>query len=416
MITRIQLSNFQNHRSLDLTLGKFSVLSGPSNSGKTACLRAIAALLRNDPPGEYVTLGQTNLTVTLTLQDGHVVKWEKGLKGLNRYTLTRPDGTEWVGNKVGVKVPEEILDVLRIGPITLEDGKKVHLNLHEQQESPFLIMDTAGQVAKVFGELTSAGKLFSAANEGNRRTREEKKLRTLRESDIAAAKASLAQYSNLDEQKEGLAWVEEQVKQASILTSAIETLESLIGAYGLTESDLTVAADSISRLSPVEGIDLTMILKLNEAAATLVGLGSEESRLGVQLETLDASLQKLEKVSDVDLNLLVEVDRVVRQVSSLVSEVEVAERQLQALPSQDRLTLELDLAPLSALNEAIVAVSDLLALASDARKQLLQLEGVISANEREVAEVEEFLGEIDTCPTCLQPVTAEHLLGAAHGG
>jgi hypothetical protein len=42
----------------------------------------------------------------------------------------------------------------------------VHLNLHEQQESPFLVVSPPPYVAKVFGEMTYAGKLFSAASEG----------------------------------------------------------------------------------------------------------------------------------------------------------------------------------------------------------------------------------------------------------
>lgn len=416
MITKVTLKNFQVHRHLEVELGPFTVFSGPSNSGKSAVLRALAAMMRNDSPGDYITYGQKSLSVEVETADGHTVLWEKG-GTKNDYTLTRPDGTKSSYKKVGASVPEEITEVLRFAPITLEDGKtKVHLNLHEQQESPFLVVSPPPYVAKVFGEMTSAGKLFSAASEGNRRTREEKKVKTLREADIASVRAELIQYEHIAEQKERLQCVTDKVTKAKQLSDAVRQVETAIGLHAAALSGLKTAETTIARLVRIETIDTAKISSLDSAVGLLSSLISDRAASSTALDSLDETLPGLEKQASVDLQALTDAADEARAVQTLLRDYEALSDQLEALPGAGE-PVEVDIETLIKLNEAITSVQHLREQYWDAHEGLEVLDGQILETEVALKEAQEALASIDTCPTCGQEIdedAAKHLTGANH--
>lgn len=405
-------------------MGAFTVCSGQSNGGKSAVLRALAALLRNDSVTEYVTHGEKDLAVKVTLHDGHVVLWEKG-KTKHQYTLTRPDGTKSLYQKVGTAVPEEVADVLRIVPIVMEDGTKVHLNLHEQQESPFLIMDTAGYVAKVMGELTSAGKLFAAASEGNRRTREEKKVRSLREADILqiagnpldpSRPGDLAQYSGLDAAKETIECVMEQAKTARKLTTAIESVEKLSTEWRESGAHLSSCDGAISRLQPVISLDFGTISQLNTAATSLSSLISAHETSTSSLVSLETSIEPLERQAAADLAPLVATNTAVGELSTLADEHASISRAIWELTSEFEVP-EVDTGLMLKLHGAQEQLEGLIGAYGAVSDALDTLGDEIFALRDELRVAEDELGEIDTCPTCSQPLGDDaraHLTGTAH--
>lgn len=417
MLTRVKLTNFQAHESLDLEMGRFSVLSGPSNSGKSAVLRAIAALVRNDSVGDYVRHGASDLSVQLWFEDGHSVEWVKG-KTSGRYVLTRPDGSSSQFDKTGGAVPDDVVEVLRMGQLTLDDGvTKVHLNLHEQQESPFLIMDTPGYVAKVFGELTSAGKLFSAASEGNRRTKASKALRTTRQSDILAAQEELARYDNLDELTRDLSSVGEQSGLAIKLDAAATSVSEASGAYREATSGLAEADRTIVRLEPAQGIDIALLGTINSTAGAVQTLRDELSMALQQVSALDELLPQLEEAANVDLTTLQQVHSATVELREAAGALDEITRQLRRLPRDSELP-EVDFPLLVSLNEAVDSVLALREQEVQFRKQVLQIDGVLAAQQSDLTDLEARLAEIDTCPTCGQEVSEgvrEHMLGVAHG-
>ncbi len=360
-ITRVELQNFQAHEHLDLPIGALTLLSGPSNSGKSAVLRAIAGLLRNDSVGPYVRHGASNLKVTLHLSDGHIVTWNKG-KTANGYELTRPDGTHSEYLKVGTSVPEDISEVLRIGPITLEDGSKEHINLHEQADSPFLVFDTPPRVAKVFGEMTSAGKLFSAANEGIRRNREDKKIHGVRVQDVQTLSDELSQYDSLEEQLDALAGVQETLDLVGGITQDIESLDALLNNRAKMCADLLVLETRKSELQPVSEVSLELIVKLQKAITNVSGLITRKKTAYGQLEKLSALQGKLLKASKADLS------------------------------------------GATAAAEEISTLGGLLAQRTALVSSLAQQEKARTDAQTELKQVKAELGKIETCPTCRQPM------------
>lgn len=417
MITRVELKGFQNHKHLALDLGSFTVLSGPSNSGKTAVLRALAAMLRNDSAGDFLPWDGSakNISVKVFLEDGHEVHWEKGKD--NQYTITRPDGKVSAYKKVGASVPEEVMEVLRIGPIVMEDGTKAHVNLHEQQESPFLLMDTPGYVAKVFGELTSAGKLFSAANEGNRRTREEKKLRTLREADITSTQAELTAYEGIAETKERLHAVAEKVSTAGKLSKAHNELVDLANGWEASQEGIKTADQAIKRLSGVEKIDIGVISQLNTASTQLEELSAAHQLSTETLQELDARLPELERRAGVDLGPLETIEGAIGGLTVLLDARQTISEQIETLAAPSEVA-EIDFDTMLKLESAISTITDLKFQYWEAHEAVEVLGGRILTAKSDLKEAQDALAEIDTCPTCGQEITAEaaeHLTGATHG-
>lgn len=290
MLTSVRLQNFQSHKDTELELGKLTMFTGGSNSGKSAALRGIIGLLKNEPAANYVTWdGSKNVEVTFTFEDGGVVKWIKGKD--NDYVVTTPQGEEAKFQKVGAGVvPEEVAEVLGLTPLVLEDGTKVHVNVHTQLESPFLVSQTNGFVAKVLGELTSASKIFSAASEGNRRIREKNARKKVRREDLTAVRASLQEYDGLDEKLALLAEVEELDKTSLGLTRKYLALVELRKNHQHAETLIEDARRKLTALQPLVELDLGSLTESAARIARLTALRDAHAAVEVKV----GKLQRLE--------------------------------------------------------------------------------------------------------------------------
>ena len=324
LITRVVLKNFQSHKVTDLELGNLTTFTGGSNSGKSAVLRAIAGLLRNDSVGDFVTHGETALSVKMFFADGHAVEWVKG-GGENAYYITTPDGDIQEFSKVGADVPVEVADILRLTPILMESGEKVHLNLHPQLDSPFLVADTPGYVAKVFGELTSVSKLYAAVAEGNRVSRSKNSLRRTRKDDLNGLTEKLREFPDHD-YYEGL-WKE--ARQAwsdnTAYGASIDTIKE-------------ICAEIVSAKEKISGIDLALDNIQTAASTDLEELSDVQARLtqltgiATDLSTKDSYLAQSAKViaeydgvSEVDLDVLTRANDALASLDTVRQNLEQVE-------------------------------------------------------------------------------------------
>ncbi len=418
MLTRIELYNFQAHEKLDLPLGRLTCFTGPSNSGKSAVLRAIAGLLRNDAVGPYVREGAKDLKVVLHRDDGLVVEWTKG-KTPPAYKITYPDGSVKKLPKVGANVPVEVSEALCMGDLTLEDGKtKVSVNLHEQADKPFLVFDTGGQVAKVMGELTSAGKLFSAAAEGNRRTKADKKRKDLRQEDIDKLTTELSSYAGLDDLTEKMGWVETKLTEADGAEKAASELESLLTNLASLENELSLVNSSMPPLEKAATLDLKQLSALQSAVSSL---GTLDSALKSAEEGLTASANDVSRLSvakTADLSALVATNEAAQSLHHLISGLNDVLDVLDSNSVDHSIHLraaEVDLEQLFKVQTALVSLAGLLDDLSGLEHVVWEQGVAIEDAEKALAEANEALASIDTCYTCGQSLTSdarEHMLHA----
>ena len=128
---KLRIDNFQAQEGLEVDLGGLTVITGPSDRGKSSCIRALAWLLFNDAPKDCTTWGKDFCRVQLEV-DGHMIIRYRDRKE-NYYIL---DGQKF--SCLRTSVPPEIQNVLKIAPD----------NIQRQHDPVFWFSETAGEVAR----------------------------------------------------------------------------------------------------------------------------------------------------------------------------------------------------------------------------------------------------------------------------
>ncbi len=142
MIKRLHIQNVQSHEDsvLDFVPG-VNVITGVTDSGKSAIMKSLRLVIENKPTGEdFISHWADEMKITLEVDEGEVIR-EKGKK--NRYRLIVPGRDEMVFEGFGTEVPSEIAKLLNIQSI----------NFQSQIDNHFLLSSTAGEVAKHFNRV-----------------------------------------------------------------------------------------------------------------------------------------------------------------------------------------------------------------------------------------------------------------------
>lgn len=153
-IKEITIKNFQSHELTHLVFDAgVNTLTGASDSGKTAIIRAISWALFNDLTGDYyVRKGTNDSSVKIVFSDQFtILRGRKGNK--NYYDITLPDGKTKHYEGIGSKVPPEIYEYTGIKKINLDDRNEIALNIASQLESPFLLSESPGYKSTALGKL-----------------------------------------------------------------------------------------------------------------------------------------------------------------------------------------------------------------------------------------------------------------------
>ena len=193
MIHSINIENFQSHKNTRLTLSDgVNVIKGPSNSGKTAIIRALRWLILNRPTGFYFknrdASDKDKTSIDVTVKDAVVLRTRN--KGDNKYVIHIPNKeNDAEFEALRGEVPSEIRDTLQLD----------ERNLQTQFDGHFLLNDSAGEVAKRLNLATGLDiidKLVSGINSYVRTTTRE--IRSTKEQN-EQTKAHLTKYKFVDE-------------------------------------------------------------------------------------------------------------------------------------------------------------------------------------------------------------------------
>lgn len=143
MINQLEIENFQAHRHSLIEFNKgVNVITGTSDAGKSAILRALRWVIYNRPNGDsfknWNAKKGDSVAVTVEFSDGQVVTKERSKT--NVYHLVNQ-------NKTLEAVKSDIPDELQA--IT----KMVDYNFQTQHQPYFLLQETPGEIAKHFNRL-----------------------------------------------------------------------------------------------------------------------------------------------------------------------------------------------------------------------------------------------------------------------
>lgn len=235
VIKAIHVRNYQSLRTVDITLGRVTVIIGHSDAGKSAFLRATRALIFNQEGQEFIHRKQGKngveihepAAVAFDLENGHQVVWRRWVT-THDYVLVKPDGTQQTYQKTGGNVPIDIAGILGIFPILTEENKKEQIHFSFQHSAPFLVGDRGGVGAnRILGRLTGLHIFANAAKQANA---EKDRLRLQLENEkkhSQSLKEQLQIHPDVTQQLAETKALREKLVQWSTTSSKLEKLKAL---------------------------------------------------------------------------------------------------------------------------------------------------------------------------------------------
>lgn len=213
-ITRLRIKDFQNHRDTDIRLEKgINLITGSSDAGKSAILRALNAVLHNKWPsgGSHVRKGATHSEITVEFSDGMEVKRLKS-ETLNAVMVTPPASEDDSARaneerttnyeKFGTVLPPEVLAALGSPPCD-EEGNGI--SYAEQLAPYFLVSLNANQLPRAISRLTGISEIEEAVDLLASDKREAKRQADDHLKRVRDLEAKLEPFSTLDAHLDALA-------------------------------------------------------------------------------------------------------------------------------------------------------------------------------------------------------------------
>lgn len=214
MITKILIKNFQSHKRtiIDLSNG-INIFVGISDKGKTVIIRAINWVIYNKPSGDaFRSYWGGDTIVELTFSDGTVVTRGK-TNSENYYKLN--------GERLkafGQGVPEEVTKAINMDMV----------NIQLQMDAPFLLSETAGEVASHFNKIAGISIIDKSIAKAKKEVADTKSSINQRKEDLEEKIEQLKQYALLDSLEEKVKRLDRKDKRKNELSSEVTLLKNKI--------------------------------------------------------------------------------------------------------------------------------------------------------------------------------------------
>jgi exonuclease SbcC len=291
MIKSLEITNFQSHKDSALEFSDgVNIIIGQSDSGKSAILRALRWCIWNRPSGDAIRShwgGKTSTTIVT--DEGWIIRSKDKEE---EYQLQR-------NNKIlsfkafRTDVPKEIQDALNI----------TEVNLAQQLDQPFLLSDTAGEVASYFNKIARLDKIDTGTQNVNKEINEltstigkeatKDRPATGLIKQIKEAEEQLKKFVHLEKFEIDLEVLEEMDKQFTTKCSSYDKLGQLIEKVKGTEDDIEEESKILSFEKPLNNI-LNLIEKRDELKQTHKKLDNLWVEINLDQADLDKQSELIE--------------------------------------------------------------------------------------------------------------------------
>jgi len=306
MINSIEIRNFLSHKHTKLELSPgVNVIVGPTDSGKSAIIRALKWVIINRPSGNSIRSNWGGETKVKIIVDDN--KWV-GRRRNDKENMYLLEAQQFLAIKTDV--PEEIRQILNLN----------ETNLQTQFESHFLLSQSPGEVAIHFNKVAHLDKIDIGLRNINRWLKEVQQ--SLNSDDIRLGEL-VDNYQEFDDVKK----IEKKVKK-------LERIEENI-------NDLTIGFSTISTsLVDLEFVELkigkkSQIIKAEELVDQILNYEQKIKYTATQHHSLWILVKNITTTQD-NIKELEDVVEIEEQIDDLL----VLEKELAELCYNEKFKLE----------------------------------------------------------------------------
>lgn len=224
---RLVGKDFQSWKSFDFTVSGFTVVVGSSNKGKTALVRALRGILRNQLAEAHVRKGQKVAEVSIEVEDGPSASATRNAK-TTTYKIGEEDYAKLAGD-----VPEP-LKALQTHVISVGNTKLDPI-FAGQFDSQFMMDLTPSDLNAVFGLFSSTERLNNGKKEIAASNTEINSHAKILATQIQASEAKLASIQILEKE------FRELVETHQTAESRKSLLEEQVGELSKWKTSTTLA-------------------------------------------------------------------------------------------------------------------------------------------------------------------------------
>ncbi|MDP4181378.1 MAG: AAA family ATPase [Bacillota bacterium] len=341
IITKIIIENFQSHENTIIDFDKgLNIITGPSDNGKSAIIRALKWVLFNDPRGtDFIRHGAQMARVTIEIDNGNTIVRERS-HSKNRYLVKVGDQDFITFEGFGNEIPQEVINAHGITKAFLDTSLSSSLNIAEQLEGPFLLSETGSVRAKAIGRLIGLHIIDRTIKDCNVDLRRESQLNERVKSELSEVDAKLKEYEFLKDVGSKLQ------KSSNIIKKCDETIFYKKRLDGYLKNILSIDIDYST-----QNVILNKLDKLNEYELNLRNIEILHEKLN-KLIKLDKTFKEINIESEDASKILINTTRL-DKCSELLNSVLIHKNLFEKINALNKALVKIN----QSINEAFTQIN-----------------------------------------------------------
>lgn len=425
----VELKDFQSIKSGKVTISRgLNVVTGATNQGKSAIFRAIDAAIFNTGTDDLVRAGKQICGVTIS-NGSHSMTYCRNAHGKNEKTAYQFDSGE-VQRKVGRAQLPEVRDMFGVTDIRMQNGVKMKLNFWYQNDKPFLMDKTAGQLYE-FLSLSSADRYVKILKSMGVDIKVQEAEINNSNTTIDTLKLVNNTKQDFVEKNDGFDDLYVKVITAGQEAQKLDKWISIVSTLENLTSKMSTVQENLVRVQKAyESVDIESVksqyaflndkfLELSQIQLHLGSVQSLSSRVSTSVEQLDIvsnSYNRVEPVIEGAHSSYLELERLSKVIESIVGRLEnlkISQNMIDSVQTSissvdnripDINNLSVEVVDLESKNTNTKSLIDKLMsvkrLMDSVNSMTSSYEDAVRVCEDSEKEFEEFKSSVGYCPFC----------------
>jgi DNA repair ATPase RecN len=388
-------TNFQSWEDFKIEIDKLTVITGPSDVGKSAIFRSLKALVRNELSADYIRVGQNSCTITLNNPQG-TFSISRGNKSSSKYAINGVKLEKEIKlEKLNEAIPKEIKD---LGMNIIEIGeKKLDPIFAGQHDTQFMLQGIGPtELNSILGAFSSTEKLEFGKREANSR--------------IAQCNSEAKTLALESQEAENRKFkVQSQLDKIKPLTKIILNLEELDEGFRIRLSSLEEVVGLKENLKlksfflkKIKVPDLTEIINQQSVVRLLndVVVFSNRKNLGEEI------ISKIDTGSEIWSRFvtLYKISSTIEDILETGKSLSLKKKLIKLSEDQEKTSDRIDfISRQQTLVYSLIKMRGLIASVGDIKKQQQVLDLELQSLSEQVQDLEKI-----TCPGCGKRFNPKH--------